>query len=361
MTFYNENDPGAVEWLGELQSRGLIAKGDIDGRSIEELRAEDCGPTSHFFAGIGGWAYALQLAGWDPARDVWTGSCPCQPFSQAAGGSAKGFGDKRHLWPVWRELIAEYRPAVVFGEQVASKLGREWLSGVRADLEELGYAVGAADLCAAGVNAPHRRQRLYWVAYTGHGGDMGRGGLGDAAAGVIGEEGADQAVGLGGSEQAGFRAFDDVADGGEVGVDLLVDPLRGGASDQDAASEPRGYREEDGVPGTSGLPDFWDQFDIAECRGVDGSVQYRRIGPGVLPVADGVPERVGRIRGYGNAIVPQVAATFITAFMEAAGYMPWVARSGWALDIWRDDEEVKLPKYLQGKNPKTLLEVYEAI
>ena len=325
MTFYNENDPGAVEWLGELQSRGLIAKGDIDGRSIEELRGEDCGPTSHFFAGIGGWAYALQLAGWDPARDVWTGSCPCQPFSQAAGGSAKGFGDKRHLWPVWRELIAEYRPAVVFGEQVASKLGREWLSGVRADLEELGYAVGAADLCAAGVNAPHRRQRLYWVAYTGHGGDMGRDGLRDTEAEPIDQTGTDAQSGQGGQDQGWLGT-----------LDVLTD-------------------------GSSEYASFWDDYDIAQCRAIDGTVQYRRVGPGVLPVADGVPERVGRIRGYGNAIVPQVAATFITAFMEAAGYMPWVARSGWALDIWRDDEEVKLPKYLQGKNPKTLLEVYEAI
>ena len=162
---YNENDPFALAWLTRLQERNLIPGGSIDGRSISELRPEDCDRTSHFFAGIGGWAYALQLAGWDPTRDVWTGSCPCQPFS-IAGGSAKGFSDERHLWPVWRDLIAQCRPATIFGEQVASKLGREWLSGVRDDLEALGYAVGAADLCAASVGAPHRRQRLYWVAHT---------------------------------------------------------------------------------------------------------------------------------------------------------------------------------------------------
>jgi DNA (cytosine-5)-methyltransferase 1 len=251
---YNENDPGAVEWLSKLQSRGLIAKGDIDGRSIEELRGGDCGSTSHFFAGIGGWAYALQLAGWDPARPVWTGSCPCQPFSTS--GAKRGFTDSKHLWPAWYELIKECRPAVIFGEQTASALGREWLSRVRADLEELGYAFGAADLCAAGVNAPHRRQRLYWVAHAGH---------------------------LVCDEASGFR----------------------GAAP--------------GFVGAAGAD--------------DGSVQYRRIGPGVLPVADGVPERVGRIRGYGNAIVPQLAAVFIRSFMEAAGYMPGVARSGWAIDI----------------------------
>ena len=161
---YNENEPFARKWLEQLQERNLISEGRIDGRSITELRPEDCDPTSHFFAGIGGWSYALQLAGWDPARDVWTGSCPCQPFSIAGKGT--GTSDKRHLWPIWRDLIAEYRPATIFGEQTSSNLGREWLSGVRTDLEALGYAVGAADLCAASVNAPHRRQRLYWVAYT---------------------------------------------------------------------------------------------------------------------------------------------------------------------------------------------------
>ena len=330
---YNENDPGAVEWLSKLQSRGLIAKGDIDGRSIEELRGGDCGSTSHFFAGIGGWAYALQLAGWDPARPVWTGSCPCQPFSTS--GAKRGFSDSKHLWPAWYELIKECRPAVVFGEQTASALGREWLSRVRADLEELGYAFGAADLCAAGINAPHRRQRLYWVAHAGHLVRDEASGFRGAAPGFVGASGADEGSGEVRGDEAGFWSESDVADGGEVGIgaDFLDDSVRGGSGNPDYASEPRGYREEDGLSEPSGLSDFWGEFDVAECRGVDGSVQYRRIGPGVLPVADGVPERVGRIRGYGNAVVPQLAAVFIRSFMEAAGYMSGVARSGWAIDI----------------------------
>ncbi len=103
-------------------------------------------------------------------RLVWTGSCPCQPFSCA--GKQKGTQDERHLWPEFRRLITECHPPIIFGEQVASKLGREWLAGVRADLEALGYAVGAADLCAAGATAPHLRQRLYWVA-DANGGQRG--------------------------------------------------------------------------------------------------------------------------------------------------------------------------------------------
>src|SRR5690554_815647 len=162
--YYNEIDPFAAAWLRELISAGHIAPGDVDTRSIEDVSPSDlAGFTQcHFFAGIGGWSYALTLAGWPDDRPVWTGSCPCQPFSSA--GARKGTNDPRHLWPHWRWLVDQCRPAIIFGEQVASKDGRLWLTGVRSDLEALGYAVGAADLCAAGVGAPHRRQRLYWLA-----------------------------------------------------------------------------------------------------------------------------------------------------------------------------------------------------
>ena len=316
---YNENEPFAIRWLEQLQERNLIPEGRIDGRSITELRPEDCGPTSHFFAGIGGWAYALQLAGWDPARDVWTGSCPCQPFSIAGKGT--GTSDKRHLWPIWRDLIAQYRPATIFGEQTSSNLGRDWLSGVRADLEALGYAVGAADLCAASVNAPHRRQRLYWVAYTGHGGDRGPNRLRDSAPGALSAAGEDKGSGQGRQDTGRVRTLDDLTDGGEIGgpVDGLVNTLRGGASNPDTEAKQGRNGPDFRVPGETGLSDFWDQFDIAECRAIDGSTQYRRIEPGLPPVADGLPNRVGRIRGFGNAIVPQLAATFIRAFLEAEG------------------------------------------
>lgn len=162
MNYYNENDPFAARWLRELISERLIPCGHVDDRSIEDVQPhelvgyEQC----HFFAGIGGWAYALSLAGW--RGHVWTGSCPCQPFSSA--GKSGGILDRRHLWPAFRRLIAECRPAVVFGEQVASAAGRAWFSGVRLNLEALGYACGAADLPAACVGAPHIRQRLFWVA-----------------------------------------------------------------------------------------------------------------------------------------------------------------------------------------------------
>ena len=161
--YYNEFDPYAAQWLRNLIKRGLIADGDVDDRSIRDVAAADLrGYTQcHFFAGIGVWSHALRLAGWPDDRPVWTGSCPCQPFS--AAGQGKGVEDERHLWPEFHRLIAECSPPVVFGEQVASKDGLGWLDAVHADLEASGYAVGAVDLCAAGVGAPHIRQRLWFV------------------------------------------------------------------------------------------------------------------------------------------------------------------------------------------------------
>ncbi len=162
--YYNEWEPYCAQWLRNLIAAGHIPAGEVDERDIREVSGDDLKGYGqiHLFAGIGGWGYAARLAGIPDDAPVWTGSCPCQPFSSA--GQAKGLGDERHLWPAFRRLIAECRPARIFGEQVASKDGRWWLAGVRADLEHLGYAIGAANLCAAGVKAKHPRQRIFFVA-----------------------------------------------------------------------------------------------------------------------------------------------------------------------------------------------------
>lgn len=120
--YYNEIEPYAAEWLRNLIVAGLIAPGDVDTRSIEDVRPDDLRgyEQCHFFAGIGGWSYALRLAGVPDDRRIWTGSCPCQPFS--AAGKGAGFADERHLWPAFFHLIRECRPERVVGEQVANNL-----------------------------------------------------------------------------------------------------------------------------------------------------------------------------------------------------------------------------------------------
>lgn len=162
--YYNENNPHAAQWLRNLIAAKHIAPGDVDERSIVDVRPDDLGghDQCHFFAGIGGWSLALRLAGWPDDRPVWTGSCPCQPFSAAGKGEAAN--DERHLWPFWFPLIAERRPPTVFGEQVEAAIGWGWLDAVFADLEGEGYACGASVLPACGVGAPHIRQRLWFVA-----------------------------------------------------------------------------------------------------------------------------------------------------------------------------------------------------
>jgi DNA (cytosine-5)-methyltransferase 1 len=164
--YYNEIDPYAAQWLRNLIAAGHIAPGDVDERSIEDVKPDDLRQYKqcHFFAGIGVWSHSLRRAGWSDDRPVWTGSCPCQPFSDAGKGA--GFDDERHLWPSFQWLIQELRPEHIFGEQVASKSADVWFDLVQADLEGMGYTFGLVPYPSAGVGAPHIRDRAYWVAHA---------------------------------------------------------------------------------------------------------------------------------------------------------------------------------------------------
>lgn len=285
--YYNEIDPYAAQWLRNLIEAELIAPGIVDERSIEDVTPNDLhGFTQcHFFAGIGVWSLALRRAGWSDDREVWTGSCPCQPFS--AAGKGAGFADERHLWPSFHHLIEQRRPTAVLGEQVASADGLSWLDLVQADLEGSGYASAAADLCAAGVGAPHIRQRLYWVAYAHDAGLEGWNGMQKCADKLItGASGLDGGMGDAEGERRGEAR--------ELGTESAKR-----TADAGAASRPGP---------TNG---YWADVDWLSCR--DG--KWRPVEPGTFPLAHGTPARVGRLRAYGNAINAQCAETFILAVM----------------------------------------------
>ena len=321
--YYNEIDRFAADWLRNLSVAGHIPEGFIDTRTIESVRADDIkAPQAHFFAGIGAWTYALELAGWPDGSPVWTGSCPCQPFSVAGAGD--GEDDARHLWPVWRKLIEQCQPPVLFGEQVASPAGRSWLASVSADLEALGYIVGAADLCAAGVGAPHLRQRLFFgavhrsVVHTfGHrsrGDSRGHGGEKEENT----EQGAQPGRISDGPESTGAACS--VANGDNSGRLILAAPRlhaqRPLGNDLDGCGTPgtmadadRKRRQARGGEGP------WSEAEWIHCR--DGKARPAK--PGIFPLADGAASRMGRLRAYGNAIVAQAAAAFVMSFVEAVG------------------------------------------
>jgi len=361
--FYNEIDSYCCDWLSNLMDAGLITPGVISNQDVRDVRPEDLlsFDRCHFFAGIGVWDYALNCAGWG-AAPVWTGSAPCQPFS-AAGGRA-GFADERHLWPAWHHLIRICRPPVVFGEQVASKDGLNWFDLVQADMESEGYAIGATDLCAAGVGAPHIRQRLWFVAermadangghagaerqqcggeqrlqpedgLAGEGSGLGRmaDSIGPRLEGHAGHGDRGHKPGRIFSQQDGSTAAQGVA-GGVADANSIGAKRQSGDApetarlpqsqcqpEHDADVFERGGADRDGRrsvrgDGVSGLAEnsrptdgFWRDTDWLFCR--DG--KWRPVEPGTFPLVDGAPARVGRLRGYGNAIVAPVAQAFIEA------------------------------------------------
>ena len=161
--YYNEIDPFAAQWLRNLIKAGHIADGEVDERSIKDVKPDDLREFTqcHFFAGIGVWSYALRQAGWSDDKPVWSGSCPCQSFS--AAGKRAGFDDERHLWPYFQRLIEQCRPPVVFGEQVDAAVKNGWWDLVASDAEAMGYAAAAAVIPASAVGAPHMRHRLWFV------------------------------------------------------------------------------------------------------------------------------------------------------------------------------------------------------
>lgn len=338
-------------WLEQLIKNGDITKGDVDDRSIEEIKPQDVAgyDRCHFFAGVGTWDYALNRAGWGD-RPVWTASLPCQPFSSA--GKRKGGKDERHLLPVYLELVKKCRPNTQIGEQVASseivgteleasfviavqngdyakanKLAKRlvaqkgftftsrWVDDLHAEMEKAGYAVGYDVLGAHSVGAAHIRQRLYWVANN------------------CCERHKEQQSIKGVSQQT--HEHDDRKNTSRGS--LLANPEncrgKGGLSEIPGSHEEQQTRQESRQNETKQPIYGGADIEWLYCR----DNKYRPIKSGIKPLVDGVagklvqggdtsaPIEVNntqearrmRLKGYGNAIQAQTATAFIRAVVLA--------------------------------------------
>ena len=360
--YYNEFDPYAAQWLRNLIEAGHIAPGVVDERSIEDVHPSDLhGFTQcHFFAGVGVWSLALRRAGWPDDRPVWTGSCPCQPFSTAGLGAA--FSDPRHLWPSFAWLIKQCKPPVIFGEQVASKAVEPWIDLVHADVEALEYAFGAVAFPAAGVGAPHIRDRVYWVADTNNRSHRSqikatntRQSKGDRPTDITSrhrvspgrladmhsdgrEKGRKHqpATGNDGAERNGATFGMAYPTGERLSSGTRIASPRHSTGQSERQNLPCGMadasalgrdvgrhghnrgddRPEPGPDGKDALPGQvngqWADADWLFCR--DG--KWRPVEPGTFPLAHGAPSQVGRLRAYGNAINLETATEFVAAFLD---------------------------------------------
>ena len=217
------------------------------------------------------WSDARTFDGlpWRGAVDIVTAGYPCQPFSTA--GLRKGTDDPRHLWPDIKRIVAEVRPRAVVLENVQGHI-RLGMSSVLEDLHELGYDAEWGMFSAAQAGAPHRRNRLFIVAYRN----------GD---GCLGEW---------------LR-------------------LQRGRSQQ---GRPEATRSREGVARTHGSPDGllgapgdWPPGPAGDWSTVRPSL-YPATEPSVRGVADGVPGRVDRLRALGNAVVPQQATLALTELIQ---------------------------------------------
>lgn len=343
--YYNEIDPFAAQWLRNLIAGGHIAPGEVDERSIEDVTPDDLrGFTQcHFFAGIGVWSHSLRLAGWPDDKPVWTGSCPCQPFS--AAGKGDGFADERHLWPAFFHLISECRPQHVFGEQVAAGNANAWFDLVQADLEGVDYAFGLVPFTSASIGAPHIRERAYWVANASSEYESTARDETWIAARL-------RSCAIDGMAEAGCERLNRVdallqrEESGRVTKsvpEVAGHSVTGGVGYADISGLERHIRDDSAAgrerasgsvtaPGLHSrsleVNGFWRDADWLFCR--DG--QWRPVEPGTFPLVDGAAarlgrvepgvarvassNRVGRLKGYGNAINAQAAAEFVKAYIQ---------------------------------------------
>ena len=217
-----------------------------------------------------------------PDCDILTAGYPCQPFSVA--GKQRGVEDDRHIWPYILRIVAHKRPTWLCFENVHGHVALG-LDQVLLDLEAEGYTTRTFIVPACGVNAPHRRDRLWIIAHSE---------LADT-----------QSIGV-----EGLRTSGEQEPHAYVGEEVSV---RGGEDVADTQSEQSTPDDNGGEQGAVSEP------QQVQPRGSDswgGRGCNWETEPDVGRVAHGIPRRVDRLKGLGNAIVPQIAMNIGLAIKE---------------------------------------------
>ena len=254
---------------------------------------------------------ATQLAADGIGVDVICGGFPCQDISFAGKGAGLA-GERSGLWREIARLVGELRPRYVIVENVSALLSRG-LGDVLGDLAALGYDAEWHCIPASYVGAPHRRDRIWIVAYPGRDGGESDGGLGQLAISAGTGQGAEEererhGDAVGGSGQ-------DVADADEPGLEgWLGRGVRKCASEW-AAREGRAFLSDPDDESEPRRPVHdVSRIGLPEPAGGNGWWLFE---PDVGRVAHGVPARVDRLRSLGNAVVPQIPEIIGRAIMAA--------------------------------------------
>jgi len=247
--------------------------------------------------------------------NIISGGFPCQPFSNA--GKRKGKEDDRYLWPEMLRVIREIKPSYVVGENVnglVSMADGETLDRILSDMEGEGYQTEQFIIPACSVGAWHRRARIWIISYS----NCSR------------------------NSQSELQQTDISSESSRRSKQVLLNSIN--SSDRaireqkrEENSIQREYKEE-GLSrkssGTSkqipsninneGLQRSQEAGDSKSCREESNELssrcyrggEYWEIEPNVGRVANGVSNRVDRLKGLGNAIVPQVAYQIFKAIQD---------------------------------------------
>jgi len=245
-----------------------------------------------------------------------TGGFPCQPFSVA--GKRKGKEDDRYLWPEMFRVISKARPCWILAENVPG-IFHMALDTVLADLEGEGYTTGTFIIPACGLNAPHRRNRIWIIGYStinGHSGrrEKARGAKRESKQGGLCKfEGTDSHASNSKSRLSGKQAEQKRGeDFGGRDIEIITDS---------EASLIRGIRNKGKKEGSQDSDEL-----LGDSYRLLWQEDWHEVAARFCRVDDGIPDRIHRLKALGNAIVPQIAYEILKniAWIEWQNHSPGV-------------------------------------